>query len=987
MPSAFATVRPRIDVPLTEEWRNEFDFSRFTLLNGQTTNSVMGNNAGPGYPWGLFTQQHVDIRTFVPNTSQYSENWTNSTGISFQLGPEVYLNNWNALVTNVLGVTSYNSITTKAVDVTQFGTSANIIMALPNFQLVYIDPATSYLELSSDGFNTYTSLLFDNSTTPLVTNADCVVTWPISFVEAQNNGTDLTKITSVRLRFQTYDQATLMMAALRLVGPNWVTTNVDIDNWNGAIRQCIPPNAARGVFPVAANRQLPTLWYSAPTTGEDDPQPINATMGVLFNTGSMIFSNSFGISMRAVGGTDVSQLSINGSPQAVLEGPQPSLSTAAELPREVADLQGLPMSQLSGQSVFNLSARQENIAESWINFSLVWGSGIPSVSVTKSDTGQGYTWTGTAATAIAHLSPNTFYLCLMSVNDTITRMQVLNVNQTTFQIVQPWSAGVVFDTGPIQDGYLFPRRRGRIGFTTNLVDGDAQIRAVRPHALAYATWQTVPMQSNTPVRGARLYASYAPHEQLWSSWSSQAGQYGATPLLNSDTSRTVSGSSTKVTIQNGTAINQGVISNVLTPADDALTGIIDWANTIISFDVWFPQTGLQNPLSAYLLSQDGAQIPLNLPAIAPGTWQTVVCYPPAIPSQYLSVMQSGRYQLVLIYMGTTPLSFWIDNVQVLERTVTWDARANPTDPWTGFADIISSEDGGILFNKGTSLQVRGVAHRQDDVVLAPPRVIPQYAPLGRLVWPENQVADAANSIWPYVTITGSMVHGSTVTFDATNSMAVGNNLINNGDFEQGATNWTTNIGGGTDVITPVSSPVWAGTTSMQITVGSNARPLAYTPPLPSIIDTKQLYTAVGWMYLTTGYTQSISPTRLTPENVENGGIIVSRRSGDLTIKNTWQMVWTIGYPNFINSDTIRYPSVWCPTTNPGQIFYMDSIYYMLGDARRGIANFVWNFGDGTVGSGAYVQHTYLAAGQYSVSCVMTDNFGASTVYTTIVSVT
>ena len=820
---AFSPVRTRIDVPLTEEWLNEFDYSRYTLLNGQTTNITMGNTGGPGYPWGLYTQQHVDIRTFVPNTAQYSENWTYSGNpVNFQLGPQVYLNNWNSMVTNLLGVVSYMSTTTKAIDLTQFGTTANIILALPNFQLVYIDPLTSFLEVSSDGFNTFSSVTFSQSATPLITNTDCTATWPISLIESENNGTDLTKITSVRFRFQTYDQATLEMCALRLVGPDWVPTNVDIDNWNGALRQCIPPNAARGGFPVPSNQQLPILWYAAPTTGIDDPQPINSTIGVLFNTGSMLFSNSFGVSMRAVGGTDVSQLSLNGMPQALLNGPQPALSTAAELPRQVSDLQGLSMAQLSGQEVFNLSARQENIAESWINFSLVWGGSVPSVTITKSDSGSGYTWTGTAASTIANMSPRTFYLCLMSVDGTNTRMQVLNVNQSNFLITQPWSAGVVFDTGPIKDGYIFPRRAGRIGFTSNLLDGDAQIRSVRPHALTYAEWRSVPLNSNTPVQGARLYASYAPHEQLWSSWSAQSGQNNATPLLNADTSRTISGSSTKVTIQNGAAINQGIISNILTPPDDALAGIIDWGNSQVTFDVWFPSTGLQNPLKAYLLSQDGAQIALTLPAITPNTWQSIVCYPPTIPPQYLSVMQSGRYQLVLIYTGTQALSFWIDNVTVVERTVTWDVRANSTDPWTTFQDLISSDHDGVLFNKGTALQIRGVAHRQDDVVLAPPQIIPQYAPLGNLVWPENAQADPY-TIFPSVIVGGSFVHGNATKFNASLSTALntsGINSIANPNFETGSISpWTSYS---TDTIGVSTAQAYNGTHSALYTFNNTS---------------------------------------------------------------------------------------------------------------------------------------------------------------------
>jgi PKD repeat protein len=47
------------------------------------------------------------------------------------------------------------------------------------------------------------------------------------------------------------------------------------------------------------------------------------------------------------------------------------------------------------------------------------------------------------------------------------------------------------------------------------------------------------------------------------------------------------------------------------------------------------------------------------------------------------------------------------------------------------------------------------------------------------------------------------------------------------------------------------------------------------------------------------------------------------------------------------------------------------------DADGSIVSYQWNFGGGTTGSGAVVQHTYQSAGTYTATLTVTDNAGAS----------
>lgn len=52
-----------------------------------------------------------------------------------------------------------------------------------------------------------------------------------------------------------------------------------------------------------------------------------------------------------------------------------------------------------------------------------------------------------------------------------------------------------------------------------------------------------------------------------------------------------------------------------------------------------------------------------------------------------------------------------------------------------------------------------------------------------------------------------------------------------------------------------------------------------------------------------------------------------------------------------------------------------------------ITSYSWNFGDGTTGSGATVNHTYTAAGTYDARLTVTDNFGATGSATVRITVT
>jgi PKD domain len=243
---------------------------------------------------------------------------------------------------------------------------------------------------------------------------------------------------------------------------------------------------------------------------------------------------------------------------------------------------------------------------------------------------------------------------------------------------------------------------------------------------------------------------------------------GVQPTITLDNNRQLTGQSYRVFVQDPVP-NQGLLSNVLTPVYDPLSGIVDFGHCEIHLSVWFPSAAQNagSTLTMYLISQDGDIVPLSVPAFMPDHWHELVIYPPAN-------IQSGRYQLGVVYVGNVAATFWIDAVEVFERAITWSARATPDDNWTDFRDVINSDTSGISFTSpGTSLQLRAQAHQQAGTIFSAPNLVPVYAELGRAVFPEDLVPN------PYPVTTGALftqagttVHPATLSFSAVTSYAV-----------------------------------------------------------------------------------------------------------------------------------------------------------------------------------------------------------------------
>jgi hypothetical protein len=146
-------------------------------------------------------------------------------------------------------------------------------------------------------------------------------------------------------------------------------------------------------------------------------------------------------------------------------------------------------------------------------------------------------------------------------------------------------------------------------------------------------------------------------------------------------------------------------------------------------------------ITAQLVSEEGTVIPLPMPELETNQWQEVTI---SLPTD--EIVQTGKYYVQILQPTLIASSWWVDNISIFERSVQWSARSVVSDPWnsnyapwTDFREIVNVNRKGILLSpRGKELQLRARALRQNATIKTP-KIIPRYASLGRLVWPEERL--------------------------------------------------------------------------------------------------------------------------------------------------------------------------------------------------------------------------------------------------------
>lgn len=669
-----------------------------------------------------FTMDELDDLTMdeldnLSITTVEGEGWSAGT-----VGPQTDRRNWLGLSLATSGTASTESVMVdQPVDISPLAATGVLSIALPAFPNSSLNLANTFIDLTSNPSGNFAtgptaSIPFNTSTTTLV-NGDSEFTRPVSSI----SGIDLSKITAVRFRIAATGSITFRVTAIRVLDPDWTYGPVDIDTRYGLLRTTPSRNGSIAT-PFAYTQ--PTLFRVGPVSGFHDPQPIDAKLGISFNTGSLSTDGQISIFLREGSQDFVTQLDLNGTTMEELNGnPQPDFGPATYQSRPQSNLDVLVQDELDDTPQSVLERTADNLAVHHVEFTLVWGGGgsYPHIEIVDSEH-NGYTGFGPVS-----LEADTNYVFVVELVDTTARAYVYEVDDLGATV------DTTYDTGLIYDSFMLKRLKGRVGWNVTFGDGDAFVDNISSRGLVFAEFRTRPFESLTPVSGVELFTTGSPPIQMFEN----IGLYteSGEAVVTRDKTRSTTGESWKI-VNPGDVAAQGLKSNGLQ--------FTDFENAEIWFDLFVPRTTAETaPISVFLQSRTGVLVPLITNRIVPDQWQT----------HHATIsdldIQTGTYQLVVLQSTqNVPSTWWIDNVKIYERTLRWQGRIDPDDPWAeedagwlDFEDIYNRESGGIMFgDRGTHFQVRGQAIYQSAFVNKM-KVRPRYAELGRLINPSYAGAD------------------------------------------------------------------------------------------------------------------------------------------------------------------------------------------------------------------------------------------------------
>lgn len=742
--------RERSNVPLTEEF-TERAWIYYDSYETETKEQ-------------LAFQRHVDLRTFTPNSE---ENWTVGT-----FGYLPIVARYPALEIPAEGITESESVTpSRPVDLlTGFADSDHFTFALPKFPLEDINIAQSKIEITSDpqGHCSNTKL---TAVVSLTESLKPIIEGDSQFIIERSileqNEINLAAITGVRIKIvcNTGKTGTVYVMGVKLKlapdegKPGWVVSTVDFDNWNGLLRKPTPLNGDITDGPVIDQG---ILWKSDLLPGYNDPRPVDTEFGIVINPGSQTQQNEVTLYLREEPLIFQTQLDLIGVTQSQLDGrPQPDLGTEEFVPRTVGEFDKQPMSRFDHLETMEDLERlpvPNPVEQSWITFTLKWGESKTKLIMTNS------VLPGYIFPKVPEMDNNSEYLMVCSLEDSGARVRIFALNKDKSVIQEP-----VFDSTLIEDDGVFRRRQGRVGWKAVLADNDAYIHSIRPRSVVFAEYKSTPLASFTPMDGAQLFANFTGNEELWNQGFDITPEDAKGVVLSRDKSRTLSGESFRVDT-NGTEKNVGITTDLIE--------FIDFTQAEIRFYLWFagePRTvetvEVKHPpafpgprkfppffpskgyttfnqemlgnISAQLVSEEGTVIPLPMPELETNQWQEVTI---RLPTE--EIVQTGKYYVQILQPTLIASSWWVDSISIFERSVQWSARSVVSDawnsnyaPWTDFREIVNVNRKGILLSpRGKELQLRARALRQNATIKTP-KIVPRYAKLGRLVWPEERLTD------------------------------------------------------------------------------------------------------------------------------------------------------------------------------------------------------------------------------------------------------
>lgn len=652
------------------------------------------------------------------------ENWSGSGGLT--VGPNSSYNYFRTVTTPLInGSTPLSSVMIdNPVNLSQFPTNYLLSIPFPTYPLSIINAANSLIRLYTiplnysddphdldifvDGGVTQSS--FSSLTTPLTSgNTEFRITLNNLFNNA-NPAFDPSRVVVIELIINATTTGTFrMLGAIRVIPPDWQQPNIEINTIYHRLERGVPPN---GDVSDTPDFTLPILWQTSDLQGLDDPKPIDGKFYVRFNTGSRTMTNSFSLYVRERTDDFMTMLDLDSLTMEDLDGnPQPDTGAPAYSPRDIGDLD-VPLTDLDSRTMFDLERIPDSDASSWVSFQVTWTATQVKVKVINTEWTANDQGDGTEFITNTPLSVSTDYLFLCSFEDTTLSFDFYEIESGTLTLVDDYSQVV-------NDPFAFKRRKGRMGWTATLNNGDAFVNFIREGAMTYAEYQSLGLKSLTPIVGAQLGADTSVDQNLFES------------IFTVGDSVTVSLDNTK-TFNNNPTYYVNSLDQAYRGIQTNTFAISNLEEFYINFQIFLTQ---DPELHFYLISDpvefsiQMSNLKLNL-----NTWNDVTLRIP-----YPDVKVAGPYSFNILQNTAQKGEYWITSPYISQPTVSWSASADIPDPWNPelnwlpFKQLYNSDDNGIMFlDKSRQLRVRALG-RTPDSYLKKVQIDPHYAQLGRLL--------------------------------------------------------------------------------------------------------------------------------------------------------------------------------------------------------------------------------------------------------------
>lgn len=688
--------------------------------DGVNTEFVVDHNLGT---LDVMTSLYRGLAPFEENLCTVERISTNSVRLTFSSPPA--LNEYKILVIqaeggfdSTIGDPYSNSLESiwGSINLEEFTDNDYISVALPSFPANGVELENSFIGFTSGSdFTSGVEVPFSASVVPLI-DGDSELRFARSLLNDES--LDLSAITGVRFTFSVTDHITIRIMAIRLLGPDWQSADMDINTNNERLYSAINRTGrldSRADFPIA--------FRSDAIESSRAPMPINGKLGAVINAGSLQFTpNTFSFYMRERAEDYITQFELNTLTQSNIEGTfshQPDYGRAVYSPRLQYTIDGLTQEELDGISQSDLDRVPNNTFTIFNEVRLTWTNTTTQIMIRDSNTSEDDYY----VFSLSALSAYKNYYLTAEIKDRAIRVTLHLLDD--FGVISTEELDTNWITNPV----MFKRRRGRVGYSSQLADGTAFIEAVRAHQMMFAELRTNQFESTSPVEGVRIYAEGSPDKEA--TVGIQAGPFGGIVALDTTRANSADGS-IKVT-------STGVES--LAGIQTSLIPFEDFENSEIVFDLFIESADLYlgGGLTAFLVNDRNRFFPTVLERLSSDVWKSY-----HIRTTHLSPQPAGKYRLVLVQKDIASIAWWIDNIRMISRNVEWFARSGFENAWGGnqvrympAKGLINDASDGIRFpDRGRFLEVKAQAYRH-AAYIRKFSLKPKYAEFGNFSWQNN----------------------------------------------------------------------------------------------------------------------------------------------------------------------------------------------------------------------------------------------------------